>query len=272
MTTKQTVQAPIIRYPFHFHHRGEQPKTNDDADHDALPSRVPVQGLDSNDLQVLTQKLSSLETDLEQSISTLEKSKSKMMRKTFDDSSTCCSTTCMEDSLSSLKASSHNQLLGMTLEPPPYQNHQDRQQRDQRKVEGDAVEEGRDINNGDVNLDGDEDGDESPHHEDDESLNENNSGSLEESSSSLTSLSLYSLRRSASFVKMNTIRNNGKDRFHHSFDTSALSVGTYRRRRERRYRKIRNSLEATSMDIRSLPRELELEEQEKSHSDLQQET
>ena len=267
MTTKNAVQESIIRYPFHAHRRREgQPKTDDDTGHDALPSRVR-QGMDGNDLKVLTQKLNSLETDLGQSLSTFEKSKSKI-RKTFDDSSTCCSTTCMEDSLSSLKASSHNQLLGMTLEAPPNHNHQN-PQRDQPKVERDAVDEHRDIN-GDVNLDGD--GDESPHHEDEQSLHENRSGSLEESSSSLESLSLYSLRRSASFVEMKTTSNKGKDRFHHSFDTSSLSVGTFGRRRERRHRKTRNSLQATSMDIRSLPRELELEEQEKSRNDLQQES
>ena len=265
MTTKHTVKGSIIRYPFHVHRRREgQSKTVDDTGHDALRPRVQ-RGLDANDMKVLTHKLNSLETGSVQSLSTLEKSKSKI-RKTFDDSSTCCSTTCMEDSLSSLKASSHNQLLGMTLEAPPDHNHQERQL-NRPKVGGDAFDEDRDIS-GDVNLDGDE----SPHHGDEQSLYENRSGSLEESSSSLASLSLHSLRRSASFVEMKTISKRGKDRFHHSFDTSSLSVGTFGKRRERRRRKARNSLQATSMDIRSLPRELEIEEQERNHNDLQQET
>jgi hypothetical protein len=188
------------------------------------------------------------------------------IRKTFDDSSTCCSTICMEDSMSSLKVSSQHPVVGVRALQPS-QEQQVNENDDHESLlshHGDDPQTPKDCNR-------------HCHHE------KSMSSDLEVSSRTLTSFSYYSSRGEESedvSVAQTTNKNDDQDEYEGDDDDEVdgdddgddeilplttrlrpdidVVVRVYRRRRGYYHHKIRNTIQATSMHIKSLPRELEI--------------
>lgn len=220
-----------------------------------FPSAEEQQDLNVEDFEKLNGKEMGPDGVHNKSVLVYHASASKI-HPPFEDSSTCCSTTCMEDSMSSLKVSSHHQFLDMlSLE----RSHDSLQQRQFQEYDdrGHIAAYG-DRNDGSQN-------------DEDQMQKEKHLRSLEESlSRSLASLVLpLSHGEDAhNHFDEREIDNNYQEGSQSSLNSSTSTTVRLYRRRRGRYRPTRNSLQATSMDIRSLPRELEMADQERIQHQL----